>query len=58
MPTAIRSALWFWLKYKVYLRDNGNGLSDVPGVTKRVNGGDMGLSERKEAYKSIENILK
>ncbi|UBO74289.1 glycoside hydrolase family 19 protein [Aeromonas rivuli] len=58
MSTAIRSALWFWLKYKVYLRDNGKGLSDVPGVTQRVNGGDMGLSERKEAYKSIEKILK
>ena len=58
MPTAIRSALWFWFKYKVYLCDNNNGFSDVPSVTKRVNGGSVGLDERKEAYKIIEAILK
>lgn len=58
MPTAIRSALWFWFKYKVYLCDNNNGFSDVPSVTKRVNGGSVGLDERKEAYKIIETILK
>ncbi|MBL0455614.1 hypothetical protein JD499_00015 [Aeromonas enteropelogenes] len=58
MPTAIRSALWFWFKYKVYLCDNGNGFGDVPTVTKRVNGGSVGLDERKEAYKIIETILK
>lgn len=58
MPTAIRSALWFWLKYKVYLSDNNNGFSDVPSVTRRVNGGSVGLDERKEAYKIIETILK
>ncbi|MBV7413181.1 hypothetical protein [Aeromonas sp. sif2433] len=58
MPTAIRSALWFWFKYKVYLCDKNNGFSDVPSVTKRVNGGSVGLDERKEAYKIIETILK
>ncbi|MGY6037384.1 hypothetical protein [Aeromonas sp. AE23HZ002T15] len=58
MPTAIRSALWFWFKYKVYLSDNNNGFSDVPSVTRRVNGGSVGLDERKEAYKIIETILK
>ncbi|GAB1108666.1 glycoside hydrolase family 19 protein [Aeromonas caviae] len=58
MPTAIRSALWFWFKYKVYLSDNNNGFSDVPSVARRVNGGSVGLDERKEAYKIIETILK
>lgn len=27
--TAIRSALWFWLTYKIYNADRGNGLLDV-----------------------------
>ncbi len=47
MPFAIRSALWFWLHYEVYSHDHGKGYSDVAGVTNRVNGGNMGLSERQ-----------
>ncbi|WP_202025218.1 hypothetical protein [Klebsiella quasipneumoniae] len=57
MPYAIRSALWFWLHYEVYSLDQGNGYSDVVAVTKRVNGGDMGLAERQEAYSLCEMVF-
>ncbi|EPL9887859.1 glycoside hydrolase family 19 protein [Klebsiella pneumoniae] len=57
MPYAIRSALWFWLHYEVYSLDQGNGYSDVVAVTKRVNGGDMGLAERQEAYSLCETVF-
>lgn len=58
--TAIRSALWFWLtykSYKTYNTDRGNGLLDVKNVTSKVNGGDVGLEERKAAYKLAERAL-
>lgn len=57
MPYAIRSALWFWLHYEVYSLDKGNGFSDVVAVTKRVNGGNMGLAERQEAYLLCEQVF-
>ena len=57
MPYAIRSALWFWLHYEVYSLDKGNGYSDVVAVTKRVNGGNMGLAERQEAYLLCEQVF-
>lgn len=57
MPYAIRSAIWFWLHYKVYSRDLGHGYADVASVTKRVNGGDMGLAERQAAYKLCEEVF-
>lgn len=57
MPYAIRSALWFWIKYKPYNADTGKGYDDVKAVTRIVNGGDMGLVERKEAYKLCEGVF-
>lgn len=57
MPNAIRSALWFWVSYKIYESESGRGLADVGKVTRRVNGGAMGLTERKEAYELIEGVL-
>lgn len=57
MLYAIRSALWFWLHYEVYSLDKGNGYSDVVAVTKRVNGGNMGLAERQEAYLLCEQVF-
>jgi len=58
MPNAIRSALWFWLSYKIYGAERENGYLDVQSVTKRVNGGHTGLEERKAAYKDAEKALK
>ncbi|VEA64676.1 Predicted chitinase [Serratia plymuthica] len=57
MPYAIRSALWFWTKYKPYNADRGKGYDDVAGVTSVVNGGDMGLEERRTAYKLCEKVF-
>ncbi|EAX5945045.1 hypothetical protein C0706_23295 [Salmonella enterica] len=57
MPYAIRSALWFWLHYEVYLLDYGKGYNDVVDVTKRVNGGSMGLDERQTAYTLCEKVF-
>ena len=56
-PNAIRSALWFWLNYRIYDAECGNGFSDVGGVTRRVNGGGVGLEERKAAYELAERVL-
>ncbi|MGO2441562.1 MAG: glycoside hydrolase family 19 protein [Serratia proteamaculans] len=57
MPYAIRSAIWFWLHYEVYSRDHGHGYDDVASVTRRVNGGSMGLVERQTAYKLCEEVF-
>lgn len=58
MPYAIRSALWFWVKYKPYNADKGRGFADVPDVTRVVNGAHMGLKERENAYKICEGVFK
>lgn len=57
MPYAIRSAIWFWLHYEVYTRDQGHGYADVASVTTRVNGANMGLAERQTAYTLCEGVF-
>jgi len=57
MPYAIRSALWFWLDRKVYQYGLGNGVNHVTRVTYIVNGGQMGLREREEAYLLCETVF-
>jgi predicted chitinase len=57
-PHSIRSAIWFWVKYKVFERaDGGCRDIDVENVTKSVNGGKMGLSERKMAFISASKAF-
>ncbi|MFZ4170267.1 hypothetical protein ACEV60_16590 [Enterobacter ludwigii] len=58
MPYAIRTALWYWLDRKVYNFDSGNGVGDVSRITSVVNGGQMGLAKRIEAYKLCEDVFK
>ncbi|MEQ7919445.1 hypothetical protein ABQX22_09630 [Xanthomonas sp. WHRI 1810A] len=57
MPTAIRSAIWFWIEFKVYASVKEGGALDVERVTKKVNGGKMGLEERTAAYEVCEKVL-
>jgi predicted chitinase len=57
MPYAIHSALWYWIKYKPYNADTGRGYDDVADVTKIVNGADMGLAKRREAYRLCEQVF-
>lgn len=57
MPVAIRSALWFWLVYKIYAVERGAGYLDVERVTARVNGGGEGIDRRKMAYRTAEEAL-
>lgn len=58
MPYAIRTALWYWLDRKIYNFDSGNGVGDVSRITSVVNGGQMGLDNRIEAYKLCEGVFK
>jgi putative chitinase len=52
---AARSAAWFWHK---------NGLNkyadagDIVGCTKRINGGTIGLEERKELWQDALEVFK
>lgn len=54
-PNALLSALWFW---------NSKGLNkfadsdDILTITKRINGGTIGLSDRKAKLSKWKNILK
>ncbi len=58
MPYAIRSAIWFWINNDVFTADHENGEEDdVVIVTAKVNGGNMGLAERKTAYHLCERVF-
>ncbi|MFJ3468459.1 hypothetical protein [Pseudomonas sp. NPDC090201] len=58
MPTAIRTAMWFWVKYEIHKKITDGGIADVARITRAVNGGNMGLKEREEAFEIVEKILK
>ena len=51
---AVLSACWFWNK------NNLNALADkhdIVGLTKRINGGTLGLADRQDLYARIKNAL-
>lgn len=51
---AIRSALWFWSANKL------NGIADKKDMlllTKRINGGTIGLPHRMELYEKCQSVL-
>jgi len=52
---AIESALWFWKTNNLNLFCDNN---DVLGMTKRINGGTIGLAEREHNFKTALEILK
>lgn len=51
---AVQSAVWFWVT------NNLNALADkkdVLGMTKRINGGTIGLADRQSLYKKLQEVL-
>lgn len=55
------SALWFWGMNKINAiadKDTGtNGEEIVRQITKKVNGGSNGLSQRKKYYRQLKNVF-
>jgi putative chitinase len=51
---AVQSACWFWKEHKLnQYADTG----DILTMTKRINGGTLGLEERTKNYKHALTIL-
>ena len=56
---ALLSAAWFFSKNKLHIMaDNGATDAVVTSITKRVNGGTIGLSDRILHFKEYYNLLK
>lgn len=51
---ALESACWFWKKNKLAKYADRN---DIDGMSKRVNGGDIGMSARRNRYSLYKNIM-
>jgi len=51
---AIESACWFWDSNKLNSLADGD---DVTAMTKRINGGDIGLADRQSRYKNAMEVL-
>ena len=56
------SALWFWQRNKLNeMADNDNGTNGeeiVRQITRKVNGGTNGLSERKAYYRKFKEVIR
>ena len=54
----LSSAAWFWSKNKLNeIADKGNGEDVVTSITKKVNGGTIGLAARLEEFKNFNSEL-
>jgi len=51
---ALESACWFWATNKI---DRYADNDDIVGMTKRINGGTIGLDDRKSRYSRAKSIL-
>lgn len=51
---ALESACWFWATNKI---DRYADNDDIVGMTKRINGGTIGLEDRKARYSRAKDIL-
>ena len=51
---ALESACWFWATNKI---DRYADNDDIIGMTKRINGGTIGLDDRKSRYARAKSIL-
>jgi len=55
---ALQSAAWFFSKNKLHtIADQGASDAVVTSVTKRVNGGTIGLADRIKHFKEYHNLL-
>jgi len=55
---ALLSAAWFWSKNGLNkLADGGAGDAIVTSITKRVNGGTIGLADRIKHFKEYYHLL-
>ena len=54
LPGAIESACWFWKNNHVNATCDAD---DIVAMTKKINGGTIGLDERKELYESAKEAL-
>ena len=53
-PVAVLSAGWFWNTRRL---NDWADKGDVKTVTKKINGGDIGLADRKKHYEHIVEVL-
>ena len=51
---AVESAAWFW---KTNNLNRFADVGDIVGLTKAINGGDIGLTDRKKRYESAKKVL-
>ena len=54
MEGALKSAMWYWNKRKINVFADKN---DIVGMTKAINGGTIGLEDRRHHYEIAKKLL-